>query len=268
MPDYLWQYGVAGTVYFPLIGSATAALSTAGSGSLVGTNVQVSKDGGAWASSTNTGTHVPGSGWYSVGLTTSELQAKEVVVFIAGGSLGTKVEHQNLVVHTWGNASAMYPGDWPGSLMASHTVGTVTTLINAASANLVQVSGTAVVAAAGRPEVNVSHWKGTLAEGTSGFAGVDVLRINGSATAAQNMGYAAAGVGSGTAEGTLSPTTFSSQLFISTADNFYGGAIVVFIGGVLDLQRATIESYVGSTKQAVVTELTTAPAAGQAFVLV
>ena len=287
MPDYLLQYGVAATIGFPLIGSGTAVYSTTGSGSLSGTNIQVSKDYGAWATSTNTGTAVPGSGWYSLGLTTSELQAKETIVMVAAGTLGTLVERQAILIHTWGNASAMYPGDWPGSLMANHTVGTVTTLINVASANLVQVLGTAATGTQGVPSVNiarwlgtaatgtqgvpsvnVARWLGTAATGTQGFAGVDVLRINGSATAAQSMGYAARGVGSGTVDGTLGAATFSSDLFTSTVDNFYTGAVVVFIAGGLDLQRTDITDYKGATKQATVTPLTAAPTAGQAFVLV
>ena len=66
-----WRlYNTNGTITFPLIGSATAIFSNAASGSLVGTNVQISKDDGAWATSTNTGTNVPGSGFYTVALTT------------------------------------------------------------------------------------------------------------------------------------------------------------------------------------------------------
>ena len=66
----LFPYNITSTVRFVLIGSGTAAFSTAGSGSLLGTNILISKDGAAFASSTNTGT-VIGSGLYELVVTSS-----------------------------------------------------------------------------------------------------------------------------------------------------------------------------------------------------
>ena len=58
MGAILIPYNTAATIYFPLIASGSAVFTSGGSGSLVGTNVRVSKDGAAFASSTNTGTYV------------------------------------------------------------------------------------------------------------------------------------------------------------------------------------------------------------------
>ena len=119
----LFPYNITSTVRFVLIGSGTAAFSTAGSGSLLGTNILISKDGAAFASSTNTGT-VIGSGLYELVVTSSECSAKAVLIIIAKGTLGTIVENQALYLHTYGNVSAMYPFDF-GTALASQTVGTV-----------------------------------------------------------------------------------------------------------------------------------------------
>lgn len=168
-----FPYNTESTLRFVLIGSATAAYSTAGSGSLSGTNILISKDGGALASSTNTGTAI-GSGLYQVVLTTSELSAKQVVVIIARGTLGTTVENQAFYIMTYGSASAQYAFDLGKAEASANLVqilgtaavgtsgtltnvgtlglvltGTVTTVTNVVSANLVQILGTAAVGTSG-----------------------------------------------------------------------------------------------------------------------
>lgn len=151
MAGILIPYNTGATVEFVLIGSATAAFSAAGSGSLVGTNVQISKDGGAFATSTNTGTSL-GSGLYQLVLTTSEASAKRVTVLVGVGTLGTVVEHQAIYLLTYGNASAMYPFDFGAAV---------------ASANLVQVLGTAAPGSAGTLQVNLIPNQATATIGTA-----------------------------------------------------------------------------------------------------
>lgn len=140
MAAILMEYNQNGTVYFPLIGSGTAAFSTAASGSLVGTNIMISKDGAAFASSTNTGT-VVGRGWYRLALTTSELSARQIAIDIAGGTLGTTVEVQGVLIHTFGSASAMYEFE-----LNQGTQGV----------NVIEWSGTAVTGSAGLPSVGTA----------------------------------------------------------------------------------------------------------------
>ncbi len=185
----LVPYNTGGTLYFPLIGSGTAAWTTAASGSLSGTNILVSKDGGAFASSTNTGT-VVGSGLYKWVYTTSEMSAAQITVLIGAGTLGTVVEHQGFQFRTYGSASAFYLGDWPATLMANHTVGTVSALltgtvstvtspIGTVSTVLVSQSATVV----GTPAVNVTQIAGTAATHT---LVVDVTKASGTNVTAAN----------------------------------------------------------------------------------
>lgn len=161
MAAILLPYNSPGTIYFPLVGSGTAAFSTAGTGSLVGTNIQISKDGGAFATSTNTGTHLE-SGYYRLVLTTSELSAKQVAVYIGLGTLGTKVEHQAVFIHTYGSASAMYGFDF-GTMLASQTIGTVTMVLGGTIGTV-----TNAVTVTGTPVVDVTKLKGTAIAGTQG----------------------------------------------------------------------------------------------------
>lgn len=386
----LIPYNLGGTLRFPLIGSATAALSTAASGSLSGTNIMVSVDGGAFASSTNTGT-VIGRGWYQVVNTTSEASGKEIVWNIAGigATLGTIIETQNLICRTYGHASAYYPFDL-GTALASQTVGTVTTVIGVASANLIQILGTAVVGTSGTltnigtagtalgtisanlitilstavvatqgtftnigtvgtalgiASANMVQILGTAVVGTSGTltnigtagtalgvgsanmvqilgtavvgtsgtltnigtagtslgvgsanvvqilgtaavatagtltnigtAGTalgtmsaDIVAIAGTAAHATRWSQVLQGVGSGSATaGTLTTINMTTDLS-STVDDYYNGAIVVFIGGTLNLQRTDVLDYIGAAKRINMTTLTVAPLDGQAFVLV
>ena len=149
MAAILLPYNTNATIRFPLVGSATAAFSAGASGSLVGTNVLIIKDGGAEATSTNTGTYV-GRGVYQLSLTTSELSAKETYVLVAGSgaSLGTVVEVQFILIHTYGSASAMHAFPFNTSTI----------------------------------DANVVNWKGTGAAGTAGTAIVNLVANQSTAT--------------------------------------------------------------------------------------
>ena len=162
MPAVLLPFNTNSTIYFPLVGSGTAAFSTAGTGSLVGTNVLVSKDGGAFATSTNTGTHL-GSGLYQLVLTTSELSAKWVAVYVGLGTLGTVVEHQAVFIQTYGSASAMYGFDF-GTMLSSQTVGTVTTVL-----------GGTIGTITGTPLVNLVANQATATIGTVAFVATGTI---------------------------------------------------------------------------------------------
>ena len=173
MPAILLPYSSTSTVRFVLIGSGTANFSTAASGSLTGTNVLVSKDGGAFADCTNSATSI-GSGLYQIVITNTELGAKQVVVMIAKGSATNVVEPQALYIMTYGSSDAQYGFNF-GSALSGQTVGTVTTALGTISANVVAQSGTAVVGTVGRLEVNLSHWLGTAAAGTQGTPNVGTV---------------------------------------------------------------------------------------------
>ena len=191
MAAILLAYNVGATVYFPLVATATAAFSTAASGSLSGTNIYIIKDGGALATSTNTGTAI-GSGIYSLVLTTSELSAKQVMVLIGRGTLGTIVENQAILIQTFGSASAFYPFDLGTALsaqtvgtvsfVATGTISTVTSPIGTVSTVIFLASGTiTTLLTPGTPAVNVVQFLGTAATGTQGVIVVDVSRWSGTA---------------------------------------------------------------------------------------
>ena len=183
MPAILFPYSSTATLYFALIGSGTAAHSTAGSGSLVGTNVRVSKDGGAFATSTNTGTALPGLGFYSLVLTDTEMAAKQILVNIAGsgGSLGTLVEAQAFLIHTYGSASALYTFMGAGSagtplvnLVANQSTATMGTVLFVATGTITQVGTVSLVLSGsvgtvtGVVSANAIQILGTALVGTSG----------------------------------------------------------------------------------------------------
>ncbi len=161
------------TLYFPLVASGTATLSTLPSGSLSGTNIQWATDGSAWAVTTNTGTVAPGSGWFKVVLDQTELTGSQTQILIAGGTLSTIVEVQNFLLKTFGSVGAAYLGDWPATLMAGHTIATVSTVVALLTGTVSTVTSpigtvSTVVVVLGTPAVDLVTVLGTAVDATQG----------------------------------------------------------------------------------------------------
>lgn len=123
----LRKYGVSTTVYFSLIDPAGVDFETAATCAQVGgagnDDVQISKDGGAMTDSTNCFVS-EGNGIYSLVLTATEMQAKEVVVTIIDQS-GTKIWLDWAVrISTYGNDSAQHALDldWEGFLFSQQAI--------------------------------------------------------------------------------------------------------------------------------------------------
>ena len=96
---------------------------------------------------------------------------------------------------------------------------------------------------------------------------VDVTKISGSATAADNLEASALGIVTGTCEGTPSTTVIQTDL-AETTDDHYIGRVVVFTSGAAAGQASDVTDYTGSTGTLTVTALTTAPSATDSFVIV
>lgn len=103
----LRQYGVATTIYFPLIDfGATDFLTGAAAAS---GDIKIQKDGGA-AANTNTATFTEEAhGFYSLPLTATEMQAKQIVITIIDQTATKEWEDQSIVITTINNASAEIP---------------------------------------------------------------------------------------------------------------------------------------------------------------
>jgi hypothetical protein len=95
----------------------------------------------------------------------------------------------------------------------------------------------------------------------------DVQKMNGSLTAASNMGAAGLGITRFTVGNSSSTILVSTDLSNSTS-SFYVGRTVVFTSGALAGQASAITAYNGSTKQLTVAQLTSAPASGDTAVIV
>jgi hypothetical protein len=131
-------------------------------------------------------------------------------------------------------------------------------------ANVVRNAGTAITAAAGRQEVNVSHWLGTAAATptVAGVPEVDITHLNGTTAGVANLKNAfddTAGpvpwlgiVDQGTAQSATS-TTVVLRAAAAFADDTLIGAIVMVFGSTQGYWQARqITDYVGSTDTATV----------------
>lgn len=97
---------------------------------------------------------------------------------------------------------------------------------------------------------------------------VDVGKISGSATAADNLEASTEVIVIGAAAaGTLSTTEMTTNLAEST-DDHYNGRIIIWTSGVLKDQATDITDYVGATKKLVYTATTEAPSANDTFVVI
>lgn len=95
---------------------------------------------------------------------------------------------------------------------------------------------------------------------------VDMMEINGNASAAQNMQKAALGIVTGAAvTGTLSQTQMSTDLTEVTADHM-NGRTLIFTSGVLAGQATDIEDY-ATDGTITYKQITEAPSNGDTFVI-
>lgn len=96
----------------------------------------------------------------------------------------------------------------------------------------------------------------------------DILRISGSATAADNLEASALGIEASSVNDAAASTTAFVTALGSAVNDHYIGRIIVFTSGTLANQATDITDYVGATKTVTVTALTSAPANGVTFVVV
>ena len=95
----------------------------------------------------------------------------------------------------------------------------------------------------------------------------DVTKINGSATAAANLGLSGLAI-VGLTVSTSSTTTVVTTHLTASVNNFYVGRTLVFPSGAQAGQATTITAYNGTTKALTVGALTSAPASSDTAVIV
>jgi hypothetical protein len=101
------RYGVATTIYFTLIDfGATDFLTGAAAAS---GDIKIIKDGGAAANTTTATFTEEGHGWYSVPLTATEMQARQICLSIIDQTNPKEWEDQGVLIHTVAHASAEIP---------------------------------------------------------------------------------------------------------------------------------------------------------------
>jgi len=104
-------------------------------------------------------------------------------------------------------------------------------------------------------------------EVTTGIVSADMQEINSVAASAVNLEQGAFALVRGQAvTGTLTTTTFTTNLTEAT-DDHYNGRVVTFTSGVLNGQSTDITDYTGSSKLITVTAMTEAPSNTDTFVI-
>lgn len=159
---FLTKYNVARHIYIPLIKAGVNNHAVSADWTPAAGDVKISKDGGATANVTNLPTAIAmgNSTIWDFSLTATELSAAQIMVIVAD-SVTKAVEDDGFIIETYGNASAEHVFDLSQATPAVNTT---------------QFGGSALTQAAGRPEVNTTHWKGTAAavEDTVGYPKVTI----------------------------------------------------------------------------------------------
>lgn len=130
----LRRYGVATTLYFPLVDKGATDFESTPVTIAPG-DCKISKDGGAFANTTTASFSHVGGGIYSIPLTATEMEARVIVVKIVDQTGTKEWEDQAIDIATCNHASAELPTFAP-------TVADIRTAVGMASANLdTQISG-------------------------------------------------------------------------------------------------------------------------------
>lgn len=104
----LAKYNQSKTVMFPLVTRGAVDFKTGAT--FAAGDVKISKDGGAFANTTNLPTEL-GSGWYQLVLTATETQAARISISVIDQDATKVFEDQAVYVETYGNASAEHEID-------------------------------------------------------------------------------------------------------------------------------------------------------------
>ena len=173
-----------------------------------------------------------------------------------------------------GGLTAAITGNITGNLSGS--VGSVTGAVGSVTGNVggnVTGSVGSVAGAVGSVTGNVGgNVVGSVASVTANV-NADVVKISGSTAAADNLEESTEAIVYGTAAALGSTTTViaSSTTPASTVDDQFNGRVLIFKSdtstAALQGQATTISDYVHATKTFTVVALTTAPAAGDTFVI-
>jgi len=125
----LRKYGVANTIYFPLIeGGQTNYLQT--SPTFVSADVDITIDGAAFTPTSSLPSHL-GNGVYQLNLTAAEVTGKIILVTVIDNTATQAWEDQTIIVETYGHANAMHPFDL-GSTAPDVNIAQINTDVTAA----------------------------------------------------------------------------------------------------------------------------------------
>ena len=115
-------YGVGCNIYFPLIDKGATDFEATPVTIATG-DTKISKDGGAFANTNSNFAHL-GGGVYSLALTATEMQAKNIVIKIIDQTGTKEWEDQCIIIDTVNHASAEIPSLW--GILQSTASGAIT----------------------------------------------------------------------------------------------------------------------------------------------
>lgn len=199
---------------------------------------------------------------------------------IIGAAAVDLIWDETLAGHVTADTAGLLLNEWQDGgrldlildIIAADTTTDIPALIATAQADLDLVTGAdGAVIASGTQTFDMT---GDITGNLSGSVGsvtaqvsADVVKISGSAAAADNLEASALTIVPFVVEGTPTTTEIQTDL-AETTDDHYIGRYVLFITGDAKYQGTCIEDYTGATGTLTVTQITTAPSAGDTGVIV
>ena len=285
----LKKYAVGAIITFPLIDRGTADFDATPVTFAAG-DVQISKDGGGFANTTNLPTHL-GNGIYVLSLTGAELTAARAVVTVIDVA-PKDWEDQAVYVETYGHASAEHAFDLDtATVIASDLTDKTGMALTAAEHTAIADeiwdelrAGHVIAGSFGQGPASVQgNITGSVASvtGSVGSVAGNVVGTIGDLAAAAKASVNAEidtalidinldhfiDVAGTVNDATPAANNFDTDL-VSAVDSFHIGRRLKFITGALAGQERRIAAYAGGTKNVILgAAYTSVPANGDAFVL-
>ena len=286
----LRKYAIGSTIFFPLIDRGTADFDATPVTFAAG-DVQISKDSGGFANTTNLPVHL-GKGIYTLALTLTELTAAKVVVIVID-TAPKDWEDQAVYIETYGNASAEHAFDLDtATVVASNLTDKTGMALTAAEHTAIadeiwdELRAGHVIAGsfgqgAASVQGNITGSVASVSGNVDGNVSGSVVGTIGDLAAAAKTSVNAE-VDTALADinldhfidiaGTVNDVTPAANNFdtdlVSAVDSFHIGRRLKFITGALAGQERRIAAYAGGTKNVILgAAYTSVPANGDAFVL-
>lgn len=251
---------------------------------------EISKDGGSFADCTNEATEIGSTGIYTLDLSATEMSAEEIIVQVKTSSTNAFIPVREIrtepcldsgVVSATGSSTTILLRSAASSvndfyngadieIVRGTGAGQVRTIVDYVGSSVTATVDRAWVTEPDTTSVYLIHPRTGSPQSTAGQVDSNVDAIADNETAATNMAKLFKGGQVNGSVNDASPTTtdFDGDSGLSSTNDFYNEAFLMFVTGTLAGIARQITDYVGSSRNLTVDAFPSAPSNGDEFVII